>query len=109
MANFNSKTALVIGGTSGIGKATAEALLDQGATVHIVGRNPQKIADRANLIRHKVDITNREEVAALTAQIAEWQGLDYLVKFHSIYHDMDSPKHFFQGFYPISLGANLDL
>lgn len=104
MANFNSKTALIIGGTSGIGKATAEALLDQGATVHIVGRNPQKIADRANLIKHRVDITNREEVAALTAQIAEWQGLDYLVNASGIF----GPKPFLDHT-PSDYDAYLDL
>ena len=104
MANFNSKTALIIGGTSGIGKATAEALLDQGATVHIVGRNPQKIVDRANLIKHRVDITNREEVAALTAQIAEWQGLDYLVNASGIF----GPKPFLDHT-PSDYDAYLDL
>lgn len=104
MANFNSKTALIIGGTSGIGKATAEALLDQGAIVHIVGRNPQKIADRANLIKHRVDITNREEVAALTAQIAEWQGLDYLVNASGIF----GPKPFLDHT-PSDYDAYLDL
>ncbi|MBX2873012.1 MAG: SDR family oxidoreductase [Saprospiraceae bacterium] len=90
MANFNSTTALIIGGTSGIGKATAEALLHQGATVHIVGRNPQKISDRPNLIKHKVDITNREEVATLTTQIEELSSLDYLVNASGIF----GPKPF---------------
>lgn len=104
MANFNSKTALIIGGTSGIGKATAEALLDQGATVHIVGRSPQKIDDRTNLIKHRVDITNREEVAALTAQIEGWQGLDYLVNASGIF----GPKPFLDHT-PADYDAYLDL
>ncbi|NRB46699.1 MAG: SDR family oxidoreductase [Saprospiraceae bacterium] len=104
MANFNSKTALIIGGTSGIGKATAEALLDQGATVHIVGRNPQKIDDRPRLVKHKVDITNREEVAALTEQIGEWEGLDYLVNASGIF----GPKPFLDHT-PADYDAYLDL
>ena len=104
MANFNSKTALIIGGTSGIGKATAEALLNQGATVHIVGRNPQKIEDRDNLIKHRVDITNREEVAALTSQIGEWPNLDYLVNASGIF----GPKPFLEHT-PADYDAYLDL
>ena len=32
-----SKRALIIGGSSGIGKATAENLLEQGVSVHVVG------------------------------------------------------------------------
>ena len=104
MANFNSKTALIIGGTSGIGKATAEALLDQGATVHIVGRSPQKIDDRANLVKHRVDITNREEVAALIGQIEGWQGLDYLVNASGIF----GPKPFLEHT-PADYDAYLDL
>ena len=92
MANFNAKTALIIGGTSGIGRATAEALLERGATVHIVGRNPQKIADAPNLVKHQVDITNREQVATLTEQIAQLPNLDYLVNASGIF----GPKPFLE-------------
>lgn len=104
MANFNSTTALIIGGTSGIGKATAEALLEQGATVHIVGRNPQKINDNPNLIKHKVDITNREEVAQLTSQIGSWSRLDFLVNASGIF----GPKPFLDHT-PADYDAYLDL
>lgn len=39
MTKFNDKIALVTGGTSGIGKATAQEFIEQGATVIITGRN----------------------------------------------------------------------
>jgi NAD(P)-dependent dehydrogenase (short-subunit alcohol dehydrogenase family) len=90
MQNFKSKTVLIIGGTSGIGKATAEILLEQGAIVHIVGRNPQKVSDAPNLIKHKVDITNREEVSKFNLEIASFSNLDYLVNASGIF----GPKPF---------------
>ena len=40
---MKNKNALIIGGTSGIGWATTQQLLNQGVHVHIVGRNPDKI------------------------------------------------------------------
>ena len=115
MSNFTSKTALIIGGTSGIGRATTEALLNQGATVHIVGRNPQKIADAPNLVKHKVDITNRQEVDRLIAAIAEFSTLDYLVNASGIFgpkpflehtpEDYDSYLDLNRGFFFISQAA----
>ena len=115
MLDFSSKTALIIGGTSGIGKATTEALLNLGATVYIVGRNPQKIADAPNLIKHKVDITNREEVTRLTNQINQLSELDYLVNASGIFGpkpflehtaaDYDSYLDLNRGFFFISQAA----
>ena len=65
MKEFENKVALVIGGTSGIGNATTNALLESGATVHIVGRNIDKVADIPNLIKHAVNISNTDEVKSL--------------------------------------------
>ncbi len=42
--DMNDKICLVTGATNGIGKATAQALAQMGATVVIVGRNPAKCA-----------------------------------------------------------------
>ncbi len=90
MSNLQSKTALVIGGTSGIGESTVEALLAQGATVHVVGRSPEKIADAPKLVKHQVDITNRESVNALNEKIGQLSNLDYLVNASGIF----GPKPF---------------
>lgn len=112
----NVKTALVIGGTSGIGKATAEKLLSQGHTVHIVGRSTDKVADAPNLVKHKVDITNREEVAQLMASIDGLSNLDYLVNASGIFapkpfldhtaEDYDSYLDLNRGFFFISQSAS---
>ena len=61
MKELEKKVALIIGGTSGIGKATANQLLEKGATVHIVGRNVRKVDDAPNLIKHIVDISNESD------------------------------------------------
>ena len=115
MSKFNSKTALIIGGTSGIGKATAESLLEQGAKVHIVGRSPEKINDHPNLTKHKVDITDRNAVDTFCARIQSFANLDYLVNASGIFgpkpfldhtiQDYDSYLDLNRGFFFISQAA----
>ena len=87
---FKSKVALIIGGTSGIGKATAEALLEKGATVHVVGRNTSKVANRSNLIKRNVNVSNTAEVNSLLPEIESMEALDFLVNASGIF----SPKPF---------------
>ena len=90
MRELENKVALVIGGTSGIGKSTTNALLAGGAIVHIVGRNIEKVADAPNLIKHAVDISNQSQVESLISTIAELDNLDYLVNASGIF----GPKPF---------------
>ncbi len=90
MEHLENRVALVIGGTSGIGKATAHALLDAGATVHIVGRNVDKVEDAPRLIKHAANISNQEDVASLTSTIDSLDNLDYLVNASGIF----GPKPF---------------
>jgi NAD(P)-dependent dehydrogenase (short-subunit alcohol dehydrogenase family) len=92
MKEFKKKVALVIGGTSGIGNATANALLENGATVHIVGRNIDKVVDNPNLIKHKVNISNTDEVKSLISEIESLDNLDYLVNASGIF----GPKPFLE-------------
>ena len=78
-------TALVVGGTSGIGKATVDLLLEQGAVVHIVGRNVATVSDKPNLFKHQADITRREDIADLKEMIKGLDSLDYLVNASGIF------------------------
>ena len=48
---MQGKTALITGGTAGIGLVTARALARQGAAVTIVGRNPQRGEQAARALR----------------------------------------------------------
>ncbi len=92
MKEFENKVAIVIGGTSGIGNATANALLEGGATVHIVGRNVNKVADLPNLIKHSVNISDTNEVNSLISEIESLERLDYLVNASGIF----GPKPFLE-------------
>jgi len=92
MKEFKNKTALIIGGTSGIGYVTAKILLDQGATVHIIGRNINKIGKSDNLFKHQVDISQKEDVDKFITKIGALQNVDYLVNASGIF----SPKSFFE-------------
>jgi len=92
MKEFEKKIALVIGGTSGIGYATTNALLEKGAIVHIIGRNIDKVADAPNLIKHTVNISNTDEVKSLISEIESLDNLDYLVNASGIF----GPKPFLE-------------
>ncbi len=92
MSKFHSKTALIVGGTSGMGKATVEALLSEGAIVHVVGRSAAKMADALNLVKHVVDITDRTAVKELMDTINSIPNLDYLVNASGIF----GPKPFLE-------------
>lgn len=50
MANLSGKTAVITGGNSGIGYATAERLKADGATVIITGRNEGRVREAADTL-----------------------------------------------------------
>ena len=61
MFDINGKTAVITGGTSGIGLATSEAFLKKGAKVVIAGRNAERGADaEAQLKRVAPDVVFRQ-------------------------------------------------
>src|SRR6266700_3773412 len=77
---MSNPTALVLGGTSGVGLAVARRLEAGGATVHIAGRGERRLDDIAAsdsaLIGHQLDATDRQAVGALAESIGR---IDYLV------------------------------
>ena len=75
---MNQLHTLIIGGSSGIGLATAEHLVAAGQQVTIVGRNPEKLSaakaalgEQATIL--SADIENGDDVSALLDSIASGQ------------------------------------
>ena len=70
---FSDKKAIIIGGTSGIGKATARLLTERGASVLVVGRDEGKgtrvASELAGARFLRADITRDADVDALIATI----------------------------------------
>jgi retinol dehydrogenase 14 len=86
---MTGRTVLVTGGTSGIGRATAEGLAAMGARVAIVGRDPGRAEQAAHEIRPAggmlvdvfvADLSSQSEVRRLAAEVLQtYRRLDVLV------------------------------
>ncbi len=79
MSRFNDKVAVVTGGSSGIGLATARRFIADGARVVITGRNQEaldaavaKLGDRARGVRG--DVANLADLDHLFAWVREQYG-----------------------------------
>ncbi|MFH8798626.1 SDR family NAD(P)-dependent oxidoreductase [Streptomyces sp. NPDC017936] len=78
MSDFEGLRALVTGGASGIGRATAELLAERGARVAVLDLDPSGV--RAPLLAHRADVSDDASVrAAVAAAVAGLGGLDVLV------------------------------
>ncbi|MDG4650502.1 SDR family oxidoreductase [Roseibacterium sp. SDUM158017] len=77
---LNGRTALVTGGASGIGRATARALSDEGATVILVDVKDDELAEAAQSLGPRVhamqaDLTVPEEVEGLARDVEARFGM----------------------------------
>jgi NAD(P)-dependent dehydrogenase (short-subunit alcohol dehydrogenase family) len=86
-AQFADRRALVIGGSSGMGKMTAQLILEGGGRVTLVARDPRRLDAASAELRsfgdvttHACDITDSAARLALIARIeAEWADVSLLV------------------------------
>jgi 2-keto-3-deoxy-L-fuconate dehydrogenase len=83
MQHFAGRVAIVTGGASGIGKATVERLVTDGAKVACFDLSDYEPSDNVSpeaVSSFRVDITNRESVnEAVEKTVAVWGQLDLLV------------------------------
>ncbi|WP_281153910.1 SDR family oxidoreductase [Streptomyces sp. HYC2] len=78
MSDFQGLTALVTGGASGIGRASAELLAERGAQVAVLDLDPSSVVKP--LLAFRADVTDDASVRRAVEQAAEaLGGLDILV------------------------------
>lgn len=79
--SLDSKTVLITGATSGIGKATAIKCAQTGANVIIIGRNKERLDEIVNLIGENkcfgiiADLTLYDDISNIIEKIPEINGL----------------------------------
>ncbi|MEO0489431.1 MAG: SDR family NAD(P)-dependent oxidoreductase, partial [Cyanobacteria bacterium J06659_2] len=84
MARLQNKTAVVTGGTTGIGFESAKLFIAEGARVIITGRNEARLAEAveslgANAIGVKADVQSLADIDQLVTRVqAEFGELDIL-------------------------------
>lgn len=82
---YSGRVAVVTGGSSGIGLATAKILLAEGARVAICGRDEARLAAASaalpGALAVQCDVLDRAAVSHFAAVVSEWSGgrLDLLV------------------------------
>ncbi len=82
MSNLNGKVAVITGGNSGIGYASAQELKARGAEVIITGRSPEKVEKAAQELGAKgliADVSDLAQLDQLVAQVKDsHQQIDIL-------------------------------
>ncbi len=95
MATLQGKTAVVTGASSGIGKATARLLADEGSHVFIAGRSIERLKEVARSIEDgggratvgAFDLHDYDALQAFVAEAAEQTGrLDIIVNAAGVHH-----------------------
>ena len=80
--SLSSKTALVVGASSGIGLSTANLFADAGARVHAAARRREAIQEGTggrDVTAHALDISDPGAVWRVVEEVGQAHGLDVLV------------------------------
>ena len=79
MSRLKNKVAVITGGTSGMGLATAKRFVEEGAFVYITGRRQTELDKAVSLIGRSVaavqgDVSNLADLDRLYAKVASEKG-----------------------------------
>jgi NAD(P)-dependent dehydrogenase (short-subunit alcohol dehydrogenase family) len=80
--DLSGKTAVIVGGSGGLGEAMADTLAGAGAAIALVGRNKAKLDEVAQLLSAKgaavatftAEMTDEDQVARLQKEIDAWRA-----------------------------------
>lgn len=81
---MNNKTAIVTGGNSGLGFATAKKLCDNGIKTFIIGRSKEKTEQACEKIGNNAipvifDLNNLDEIPSMIAKLTKENTIDILI------------------------------
>jgi NAD(P)-dependent dehydrogenase (short-subunit alcohol dehydrogenase family) len=115
--NLTGKTALVTGGSKGIGKAVAKTYVREGASVTICGRDEpallsacREISQYGEIRYIRADISDKIDIKTVARKVEEkWAGLNILVNNASILgvraSILDYPENIWEEVVKINLNA----
>ena len=83
---LDSKTVVIIGGTTGLGLSAAKAFLNSGARVVAVGRNPESVRAAQLELGGDAFVLSADAARSDTAPQAIEQALNRFGGFHGLYH-----------------------
>ncbi len=89
MKNFNKRIAVITGGSSGIGRALAIQLAEQGCHLALCATSSEKLRETkrqceavsragARISMHKVDVADEEQVLHFRDEVTEAHGTDHI-------------------------------
>ena len=93
---LNGRRALVTGGGGGLGRAMAEALIEAGATVALLGRSDsaERAAEQLGGVAVRADLADRSDLRrGFEEAVERLGGLDVLVTSHGIGRVSDALEH----------------
>ena len=79
LENFSGRHAIITGGSSGIGKAVAKLLAQQGADISIIARDAVKL-EQAQQEISAVMSNPQQKIVALTTDVTQAQALELAIK-----------------------------